>query len=425
MIGMNTGLEGTRRKYDTAIFEKAELKNGVTVWAQTPQILTDMGGELIVLLKNVGSQLDPKDSPGTAHFFEHIPFRGTKDRPSPELLSQDIEERGGEIGAETGKLVTKFWVSDLSGEDLRLGVETLFQMVMNPLLREGDVEAERSVIEQEYNDGLGDQEKVVLTSLRRILYSGHPWAKPTIGTLEMIRSMTATQLREFHTQYYHAGNIHIIVGGAFAERANYLEIIEERFGELPHKSPTVFPPFKLPLSQTGIIKIKNDQCVNDYIVMVYPFDVSWDRYLLEFFAQFLGGPVSSPLVSELRVKRGLIYHNGLTSTESYPGSRYFTTILQTPVTNFEEVWEVFQHALKSLSTERIQTSQRQRQRRRNTLFARPSIVCHEIDSEIINDGRPSSCWEDEAREDEVTIEEVLRLRDYLVDTEPLTCFIKA
>ena len=78
MAGMNTGLEGMRRKHDTARFVKNVLPNGVTIRNQESAIHVDEAIEIMGFLPNVRSQLDPQHKPGLAHFFEHMPFRGTK-----------------------------------------------------------------------------------------------------------------------------------------------------------------------------------------------------------------------------------------------------------------------------------------------------------------------------------------------------------
>ena len=89
MAGMNTGLEGMRRKHDTARFVKNVLPNGVTIWNQESAIHVDEAIEIMGFLPNVGSQLDPQHKPGLAHFFEHMPFRGTKNSDHEDAHTAD------------------------------------------------------------------------------------------------------------------------------------------------------------------------------------------------------------------------------------------------------------------------------------------------------------------------------------------------
>ncbi len=424
MVGMNTGLEGRRRRHDTAVFNPVTLDNGIQVWVQKPSILTDAGGTLVVALKNVGSQLDPKGALGTAHIFEHIPFRGTKRRSSTQAIQEPIEERGGSLNAETEVISTKFMVDGLPAMDFDLGVETVSEMVVHPLMRKKDLEIERSVIGEEYKSSVNDPNNALWWAVKKALFGDHPWGCRTIGDLNVIETITTQELRQFHKDYYHAGNLHIVVGGGFAERDDILEVAAKHFGALPFHEPTAIPNFPLPFGRNGLVSIVEPRCTQENIVMVYPLEDTWDYDLLDFFTDFLGGAITSPLVYELRVKRGLIYQDGICFRWNYPGFRSFGVILQTPVGNYQECQEAYLRVLRDLSVGSIKKYQKNRQYRRQTYFTHTGSACHSAAWEIAYLGQqPMSCWEDEAHEDELTVEDVFKLRDHLLENEPLTCII--
>ena len=64
----------------------------------------------------VGCRDESEEINGTAHFLEHMAFKGTTTRSATEIV-ETIDRVGGSINAATGKDVTQYTV-DLLAEDL-------------------------------------------------------------------------------------------------------------------------------------------------------------------------------------------------------------------------------------------------------------------------------------------------------------------
>ena len=95
----------------------------------------------------VGSRDESKDINGTAHFLEHMAFKGTTTRSATEIV-ETIDRVGGSINAATGKDVTKYTV-DLLAEDLNIGVDIIADILQNSTFKTKEFEKERSVILEE------------------------------------------------------------------------------------------------------------------------------------------------------------------------------------------------------------------------------------------------------------------------------------
>ncbi len=308
---MQTGHEGSRRRYDTAVFNKHHLSNGITVWMQKSPVIVDDGGLLTVFLPGVGSTLDPLSHRGMAHFFEHVPFRGTKKKPSAELLAKPVTMLGGNIvnGTNTGQLRTKYCVSDLTAGHFDLAIETLYEMTINPLIAEDDVTTEIGTILKEYDRSCSDGQRMKWRVFFDAFYgSRHPLGHLPIGEREAIRAMTAQGLREFHERYYHSGNIHILCGGAFSEIPNALDRLEKIFGAMPKTEPTNFSVDWYALVHLrGEITVVEPRCGRDWLILKYP--IVLDKTALQpnqalmSLASILAEDLDSPLMKELLVKR--------------------------------------------------------------------------------------------------------------------------
>jgi predicted Zn-dependent peptidase len=428
MVGMNTGLEGMRRKHDTARFVKNVLPNGVTIWNQENSILVDEGIGIMGFLPNVGAQLDPRNKPGLAHFFEHMPFRGTKNLPSTEAIEEPIRERGGDLDGHTTDTRTEFTVSGLPSQDFELGLQTLAELMMVPLIREEDVAIEKRIVSQnEYVEAAADSERARGNAMVNELFKDHPRGHDVLGEPSIIEAMTAGQLLQFHKAHYHAGNFHLAFGGDTPDILTVYEMVNKYFGHLSQNLPTLNPEGPLPFDRSGTAQISGSSYGLDSISLVYPMRPGSESELdrLHFFAGMISGGITSPLGLELREKRGMAYETDQCSTLIYPDMWCFEATFVTPANNFRQVEEVFRETLIELGPALVLRRQKERQYARQSEFTHPVNTCSNVSNEITNFGYLTSHHEDEQTEDNLTLDQVFSVRDYLLETEPLTIEIRA
>ena len=81
----------------------------------------------------VGSRDETEDINGTAHFLEHMAFKGTKTRTAKEIV-ETIDNVGGSINAATGKDVTMY-TTELLAEDLNIGVCIITDILQNSIFK--------------------------------------------------------------------------------------------------------------------------------------------------------------------------------------------------------------------------------------------------------------------------------------------------
>lgn len=421
MTGMNTGYEGIRRKYDTAVFEKNELENGVKIWLQKPPVLVNDAGSLMVILPGVGSQADFPDESGIAHFFEHIPFRGTRNKLSNIELVRPINEAGGCIDAKTGPFYS-FFMLETPKDSFEKALETLYEIICCPLIADENVESEKDVIENEFKSFNNKQANIELRAILKLIFANSPWEHLPIGSLKTIRGMTSEKLINFHSKYYHGGNIQIVCGGSFVEHPNAVEKIKDYFGNTPSgpKFEIDFP-FDL-FSMTGKeITISNPDFGRDVCYCVFPLPkVSRkDREILSFIGRIMLGTLDSVLIQELRFKRGLVYEIGLFNFDMFSDFGIFYLFLPTNRKNFKEAMNVSRDVLAELDPNYIMTKQKSRQISRKRHFDEAESVCFDVKGDIFHFGRPISHFEEESLEDEITLEDVFRWRDYFLNIKPI------
>lgn len=421
MPGMNTGLEGTRRKYDTAVFEKHVLDNGITVWLQKPPILTDYQGIISAFLPGVGSRLDPPGSEGAAHFFEHLPFRGTLGMSNKLALISPLNAIGGDANAQTGFEFTRYYAwAPLEGFEMAL--ETAYEMVARPIVSEEHVALERGAIEQEHRDKYSSGDGLLRTYLFRHYFGAHALGHLPIGTSDSIKAMTTETLADFRSRYYHPRNLHIVCGGSFAIESA-IHSIEEIFGMMGVESE----PWKeikterAPRSHSGFATVADPKLGRDSLFLAYPLERSgpyntrWDS--LWSLSDVLSDGLTSPLFQELREKRSLVYH-AKTSVWDFQDIAFFVLRAPTESKNFGEVREVFKDVLAKLTPEFVMKRQREWQIERRNAFQMPIQACHTLVENVTVWGEPLSHTVREEISDAITVDEVFEWRNYLLDALP-------
>ena len=135
----------------------------------------------------VGSRDERPALAGASHYLEHLLFKGTARREALAIAAA-FDEVGGETNAFTDKEVTCFYARVLDS-DLPLAVDVVSDMVTRSLLRERDVETERSVVLEEIAMNDDDPGDAVHDLFAEALYGDHPLGRPIIGTTESIQGL--------------------------------------------------------------------------------------------------------------------------------------------------------------------------------------------------------------------------------------------
>ena len=136
---------------------------------------------------NVGSRDETKDINGTAHFLEHMAFKGTKTRTALEIM-QKIENVGGHVNAYTSEEVTAYWARLLS-QDLDIAIDIISDILQNSIFDPKEVERERGVILQEIGMYLDDPAQMVVDYWQSTAFPNQPIGRLIIGKKEIIKSI--------------------------------------------------------------------------------------------------------------------------------------------------------------------------------------------------------------------------------------------
>jgi len=247
---------------------------------------------------------------GISHVVEHMAFKGTATRDC-QRINLDAESLGAELNAHTDKDHTAFHVEGLPG-DLPAFIELLADIVLNPSFPADELERERRVIEQEFSEYEEDPVSVAFQLFDRACYgAAHAAGRPIIGTRANIRRFTRADLLDYAERQYTASNVVVAVAGPVDVEA-FERAVEAAFGTMPAGSPH---RLDAPAWQGGLKARRLGGSGQCQAVLGFAAPTLADDAHLPYVlaAALLGEGMSSPLLDEIRERRGLAYHAACTA----------------------------------------------------------------------------------------------------------------
>lgn len=202
--------------------EITRLSNGLRVASQYTFDETLTVGIWI----DAGSRFETKDSNGTAHFLEHMAFKGTK-RRNRIALEKEIENMGGHLNAYTSREQTVYYAKCFK-DDLRQGVDILADILSSSTLDQGHIDFERSVILREMEEVEKTTEEVIFDRLHLTAFHDSPLGYTILGPVENIQSITQQQLRDYIKRNYTADRMVLAAAGPI-DHAEFVKHAEEKF----------------------------------------------------------------------------------------------------------------------------------------------------------------------------------------------------
>jgi len=188
----------------------------------------------------VGSRNETVGLTGATHFLEHLMFKGTAkfNRRAGTSVFEILQRVGAQVNATTWFDRTNYF-EQMPASQLSLAVDIEADRMRGILLRGEDVEAERTVILNEFDRGENEPLHKLFHEVWATAFSAHPYGHPTIGWRSDIEAVTAADLRSFYDTYYYPDNATASVVGCIDE-GQTLELIRSAFGGI-ERAPRPMP----------------------------------------------------------------------------------------------------------------------------------------------------------------------------------------
>lgn len=269
------------------------LKNGMQVYMTVnknePRIYT-------AIAVRTGSNNDPADATGLAHYLEHMLFKGTdrygsldyekekvlldqieelyekyratEDEDKRKELYAEIDRMSGEaakyaiaseydkmlsaIGAKGTNAFTSFeqtvYINDIPANQVEKWLKIESERFRNPVIRLFHTELE--AVYEEKNISLDNDQRAAYYKMLDLLFPRHNYGQQTtIGTINHLKNPSIKKIKDYYRKYYVPNNMAICLSGDIDPDAT-IAMIDEYFGGFQTKSVTPYNgPEELPLDK--------------------------------------------------------------------------------------------------------------------------------------------------------------------------------
>ncbi len=324
------------------MYNKTVLDNGIRVI--TEKLPLSRVASVGVWI-DVGSRDEHDLNSGSAHFVEHMLFKGTANRTAQQI-ARELDVLGGAANAFTSRENTCLHATVLDS-NLPKVVDLFTDLLSNSLFADDEIERERQVILQEINMVEDVPDDHIHDLFAALLWGKHPLGKTILGVQEIVAAMDSKKLQDYVNRYYVADRI-VIAAAGNVDHDDFVSLWQDSFATFGNKKngiqkrsrPAVLPAhrkiYSKPLEQVHMLLGTYGLCMVDEA-----------RFAYLLLNVLLGGNMSSRLFQEVREKRGLAY-SIYSYIASYSDCGYLAIYLGVDRDSVDESIKVIGHEINKL-----------------------------------------------------------------------------
>jgi insulysin len=313
----------TKSPNDTRNYRALVLDNGMKVLLVSDPEADKAAASVDI---NAGSNADPANFAGLAHFLEHMLFLGTAKYQEAGEYQEYIAAHGGSHNAYTAYENTNYYF-DIDAAYLEPALDRFAQFFVAPLFTPEYVDRERNAVHSEYQSGLQDDGRRGYSVLKAVMNPAHPLTGFSVGSLDTLQDHDGLSLRDallaHYDRYYSANMMAVALSGP--QTLEELEVLARRFfapvinreRSMPLSSEPLFTPGALP-ALLAIEPVRDSRSVT----WTFPIPQMRQYYKekpLSYLGHILGHEGEGSLLALLRAKgwaNGLAAGGGFSYTDA-------------------------------------------------------------------------------------------------------------
>ena len=240
---------------------------------------------------NSGSRYESESASGSAHFLEHILFKGTKHQAKKEF-ELEVEQMGSSLNAYTSREHTLFSM-ECFPKNLKRCLKILSDMMQFPLISKKAVEEEKETIKAELVNCYSDPSELIMEMGHRTVF-GHNTAmgRPILGEISNINKVSQTMVKQFHHRQYQGKNM-VVTACGDVSHSDIVSYVKEFFTNMKSKETTdknTFSTITPKFIHNNITYIYNENVPTPGIGVFYPAPGWYDKdyYVLLLIERILG-----------------------------------------------------------------------------------------------------------------------------------------
>ena len=255
-----------------------------------------------------GSAFEESDKNGTAHFLEHMIFKGSN-KLMPGEFDHKIESLGGISNASTGYDDAHYYVL-IPKNNFKESLALLTNIVLSPSININEFNKEKSVVIDEIKQQNDQPDEKLYNYFLSRAWKDNNYGKTILGTEKDIQSLEISDLENFHKRYYNMQNLCIAIAGNLPQKAfreyyenNYSFIDQEEISQIKIKNELNI------VSRTGREEIDFHNIEFSRILMAWSIPSLKNKRInigFEILSSILSVGRNSRLVKALKERKNLV-----------------------------------------------------------------------------------------------------------------------
>lgn len=324
--------------------QQTTLDSGVVVITER---VAGLGSASIGIWVENGSRHEDGQVNGISHFYEHMVFKGTKNRDPIDIV-RSIESKGGYINAYTTRDHTCFYTRVVK-EELGLATEVLCDMVNEPLLLKEDFHKEKEVILEEVRAALDNPEDIIHDIFAEALWGKEGLGLPIAGYLSTVNKIKLTDLKKYQTSV--RNKFHLVVSASGAVR--HQEFVNDVKKALTRQKSFKYHKTQFQKSKSRhLVRQKEVQQCNLVVGNSFPTHGIRQQVALNLMNNVFGDGMSSRLFQTIREEHGLAY-TVYSCVDNYKDTMSFNIGLSLEDRKFEAALKLLSQEIQLLKREGI------------------------------------------------------------------------
>ena len=288
-------------------FEARDNEAAVTTLANGVRVVTiglpHLDTASVSVFVRTGSAHESRRLNGISHFAEHMAFKGTHERDC-QRINLDAERLGAEVNAHTDKDHTAYHMRGMARHAGQF-VHMLGDIVRNSTFPEAELERERQVILHELTEDDDDAMSAAFKLFDKTCFGDHSLGRPVIGTRANIQRFTRAELIGYVQRQYTGANVIVGVAGNVDPDA-MLSAATAAFGSMERGAENRVDAAR---HLGGLSARRLAGAPQTHVVLGFPIPaLTGDYHAAAVAATLFGEGMSSPLMDEIRERRGLVYY---------------------------------------------------------------------------------------------------------------------
>ena len=282
-------------------YRKTVLSNGIRVITEE---IRHVRSASIGAWVRCGSRHEDERINGTAHFIEHMLFKGTKNYSARDI-ARIVDRVGGQHNAATNREYTCYYINVVS-DYIELAMQLLAETFYDSLFDPAELEKEKNVVMEEIRMYEDAPDELIHDLFMENMLKGHPLSHPILGTHESIRATTREKLLGFFDSHYRNENVILAIAGNF-EKKEAERLMAKYFSR---SNGAASGPAEKPGRPSRIDYFHLEKELEQVHFCLGTDGIrrdDGDRWGLYIMSTVLGGSMSSRLFQNIREKEGISY----------------------------------------------------------------------------------------------------------------------